>query len=85
MRRKMGCLVQFGGQYVPDILIPALNELTTAYEECKNDLEFQRELVYYFKNYIGRPSALYYAQNLSEHLGGARIYLVRGPKSYRIA
>ena len=75
--KKNGMFGQFGGQYVPDILIPALNELTVAYEECKNDLEFQRELVYYFKNYVGRPSALYYAQNFSEHLGGAKIYLKR--------
>jgi len=75
--KKNGMFGQFGGQYVPDILIPALNELTAAYEECKNDLEFQRELVYYFKNYVGRPSALYYAQNFSEHLGGAKIYLKR--------
>ena len=74
---KNGMFGQFGGQYVPDILIPALNELTVAYEECKNDLEFQRELMYYFKNYVGRPSALYYAQNFSEHLGGAKIYLKR--------
>jgi len=75
--KKNGMFGQFGGQYVPDILIPALNELAVAYEECKNDLEFQRELVYYFKNYVGRPSALYYAQNFSEHLGGAKIYLKR--------
>jgi len=75
--KKNGMFGQFGGQYVPDILIPALNELTVAYEECKNDLEFQRELMYYFKNYVGRPSALYYAQNFSEHLGGAKIYLKR--------
>ena len=72
-----GMFGQFGGQYVPDVLIPALNELTVAYEECKNDLEFQRELMYYLKNYVGRPSALYYAQNFSEHLGGAKIYLKR--------
>ncbi len=75
--KKSGMFGQFGGQYVPDILLPALNELTAAFEECKDDLEFQRELMYYFKNYIGRPSALYYAQNFSEHLGGAKIYLKR--------
>lgn len=75
--KKNGMFGQFGGQYVPDVLLPALNELTAAFEECKDDSEFQRELLYYLKNYVGRPSALYYAQNFSEHLGGAKIYLKR--------
>ena len=81
--KKSGMFGQFGGQYVPDILLPALNELTAAFEECKDDLEFQRELMYYFKNYIGRPSALYYAQNFSEHLGGAQIFLKREDLNHR--
>lgn len=75
--KKNGMFGQFGGQYVPDVLLPALNELTAAFEECKDDSEFQRELMHYLKNYVGRPSALYYAQNFSEHLGGAKIYLKR--------
>lgn len=74
---KDGLFGQFGGRYVPDVLVPVLDELTAAYEECKNDLEFQQELEDCLKNYIGRPSLLYYAQCFSEKLGGAKIYLKR--------
>lgn len=74
---KNGLFGQFGGQYVPEVLLPVLDELTVAYEGCKEDLEFQQELAFYFEKYIGRPSLLYNAKNFSEKLGGAQIYLKR--------
>lgn len=77
IENKMGQFGDFGGQYVPDILVPVLNELTVAFEKYKDDAEFQRELAYYLKNYVGRPSLLYHAQRFSERLGGAKIYLKR--------
>lgn len=74
---KKGLFGEFGGQYVPEKLLPVLNELTAAYEQCKNDPSFQQELEHYFKTYIGRPSLLYKAERFSEKLGGAQIYLKR--------
>lgn len=67
----------FGGRYVAETLMPALLELEEAYEQAKGDPEFQKEFDYYLKHYVGRPSPLYYAQRLSEELGGAKIYLKR--------
>lgn len=74
---KNGLFGEFGGQYVPKQLVPVLNELADAYEQCKEDEKFQSELGYYLKNYVGRPSLLYYAQRFSKKLGGAKIYLKR--------
>ena len=74
---KNGLFGQFGGQYVPEILVPVLDELTAAYEGCKDDPKFQQELANYLKNYVGRPSLLYPADRFSEKLGGAKIYLKR--------
>lgn len=74
---QRGYFAEFGGKYVPETLMPALSELETAYQEAREDEDFQRDLQYYFKNYIGRPSLLYYAKRLSEELGGAKIYLKR--------
>ncbi len=68
---------KYGGRYVPETLIPTLDELTEAYMDAKDDSEFRRELEYYLKHFAGRPTELYYAKNLSEHIGGARIYLKR--------
>jgi len=68
---------QFGGRYVPEILIPALDELIKAYSKCSSDAEFNAELDYYLREYVGRPTPLYYAERLSETLGGAKIYLKR--------
>lgn len=68
---------EFGGQFVPEVLIPPLKELEKAYDELKNDEEFKRELDYYLRNYAGRPTPLYFARNLTEKLGGAKIYLKR--------
>ncbi len=67
----------YGGRYVPETLIPALDELTKAYLESTEDDIFQAEFADYLKSYVGRPSLLYRAENLSRRLGGARIYLKR--------
>ncbi len=68
---------EFGGQYVPETLMNAVNELEEAYNKYKNDPEFIKELDYLYKQYAGRPSILYYAKNMTENLGGAKIYLKR--------
>ncbi len=74
---QRGYFAEFGGKYVPETLMPALSELETAYWEAREDEDFQRDLQYYFENYIGRPSPLYYAKRFTEELGGAKIYLKR--------
>ncbi len=68
---------EFGGQFVPEVLIPPLKELERAYEELKENERFKKELDYYLRNYAGRPTPLYFAKNLTEKLGGAKIYLKR--------
>lgn len=68
---------QYGGQYVAETLISPLIELEKAFVDAKNDPEFNKELNYYLKNYVGRPTALYYAEKLTQKLGGAKIYLKR--------
>jgi tryptophan synthase beta chain len=68
---------QFGGRYVAETLMPALLELEQAYETVRRDPAFQAELDHYLKDYVGRPSPLYFARRLTEHLGGAKIYLKR--------
>jgi tryptophan synthase beta chain len=67
----------FGGRYVPETLIPALDELTKVYEKARRDPKFRAELEYYLRHYVGRPTALYFAQRLTTKLGGAKIYLKR--------
>ncbi len=67
----------FGGQYVPETLMNAVNELEEAYNKYSKDPEFIKELDYLYKQYAGRPSILYYAKNMTENLGGAKIYLKR--------
>lgn len=68
---------RFGGQYVPEIIIQALNAVEKAFEEAKQDPQFIKDYQYYLKDYVGRPSPLYLAENLSNQLGGAKIYLKR--------
>ncbi len=68
---------EFGGQYVPETLMPALEELERVYEEARRDPGFQEEFAYYLKNYSGRPTSLYFAANLTRLWGGARVYLKR--------
>src|SRR5690554_7077484 len=72
-----GLFGSFGGRYVAETLMPLILQLGKAYDEAKNDPEFQRELAYFQRDYVGRPSPLYYAERLTEHLGGAKIYLKR--------
>ena len=68
---------RFGGQFVPETLMVALQELEEAYDKVKNDDEFQNELQYYLKNYVGRETPLYFAERLTKACGGAKIYLKR--------
>lgn len=74
---ELGHFGQYGGRFVPEVLIPALDELTESYKKAKNDPMFQEELASLHAEYIGRPSPLYFAENLSNHLGGAKIYFKR--------
>lgn len=68
---------QFGGQYITETLMNALDELEKAYNEAKNDPEFQKQLDWYLREYANRPSLLYYAEKMSRDLGGCKIYLKR--------
>ena len=74
---KNGRFGEFGGRYIPETLVPAIEELEENYLKFKGDKTFKKELDYYLKVYAGRPTPLYYAKNLSEKLGGAKIYLKR--------
>ncbi|MGI0009885.1 MAG: tryptophan synthase subunit beta [Nitrosopumilaceae archaeon] len=74
---KDGKFGEFGGKYIPETLVPAVQELEEAYLKFKNDKEFKKELDYYLREYAGRPTPLYFAKNLSETIGGAKIYLKR--------
>ena len=67
----------FGGKYVIETLMPALDSLERLYEEVRNDPKFQSDLSYYLKEYVGRPTPLFFAERLTKHLGGAKIYLKR--------
>lgn len=68
---------EFGGQFVSPELKDALNHVAEFYDKIRTDEEFQAELRYYLREYVGRPSPLYFAQRLTEKLGGAAIYLKR--------
>lgn len=72
---RNGHFGKFGGRYVPEMLIPALEELEKTYLEAKNDKNFQKEFKHLLKTFCGRPTPLTFAKNLSEKLGGAKIYL----------
>lgn len=74
---KKGRFGNYGGQYIPETLIKAVQELEKAYEFFKNDPDFINELEGLLKNYAGRPSLLYYAEKMTRNLGGAKIYLKR--------
>ena len=67
----------FGGRYVPETLMPLVHELDAAYRAAKNDEGFHAELGGYLTHYVGRPSPLYFAERLTKHYGGAKIYLKR--------
>jgi tryptophan synthase beta chain len=68
---------QFGGKFVPETLMPALDEITEAYERARADRSFQSRLAEQLRHYVGRPTPLYFAPNLTRAGGGARIYLKR--------
>lgn len=74
---KNGRYGNFGGRFVPELLMPALLELETVYEKAKQDPAFQESLDYYLKQYIGRETPLYFAEHLTQKLSGAQIYLKR--------
>ena len=74
---KTGRFGEYGGRYVPETLMAALQELEAAYEQAKVDLEFQKELESLLREYAGRPTPLFFAERLTRKLGGAKIYLKR--------
>jgi tryptophan synthase beta chain len=74
---ERGHFGEYGGRFVAETLMPLVLELDRAYEEAKNDPAFHAELNGLLKHYVGRPSALYFAERLTAHLGGAKIYLKR--------
>jgi tryptophan synthase beta chain len=73
-RGKFG---EYGGRYVSETLVPALRELTRAWESYWPDPEFQKEFRYYLKEYVGRPTPLYFCERLTERCGGVKVYLKR--------
>jgi len=74
---QTGYFGDYGGQIIPPALKPIFDDITTAYKKAQADPEFKREYESLLQNYVGRPSPLYYAANLSQKLGGAKIYLKR--------
>ena len=83
---KHGHFGEYGGQWVAETLMPALAELELAYKEARRDPQFRAELDRYPREFVGRPTPLYFAANLTARLGGAKIYLeARGPLPYRRA
>ena len=74
---KNGRFGEFGGRYIPETLVPPVEELEESYLRFRDDPSFKAELGAYLRNYAGRPTPLYHAKNLSDELGGARIYLKR--------
>ncbi|WP_262030076.1 tryptophan synthase subunit beta [Microvirga sp. Mcv34] len=74
---ERGHFGQFGGRFVAETLMPNILELEKAYEEARNDPAFHADMEYFSKHYIGRPSPLYFAERMTEHLGGAKIYFKR--------
>ena len=74
---ETGHFGQYGGRFVAETLTHALDELAALYEGLKFDPEFKRELAQDLRHYVGRPTPLYFAQRLTEELGGARVFLKR--------
>ena len=72
-----GMFGSFGGRFVAETLMPLILELQEEYTAAKSDPEFQRQLAYFQGDYVGRPSPLYFAERLTEHLGGASVYFKR--------
>jgi tryptophan synthase beta chain len=74
---ERGLFGVFGGRYVAETLMPLVLEVERAYDAARRDPEFGKAMAYYFEHYVGRPSPLYLAQRLTDHCGGAKIYLKR--------
>jgi tryptophan synthase beta chain len=74
---ETGHFGMFGGRFVAETLMPLILQLDEAYKAAKIDPEFQAEMASYLAHYVGRPSPLYFAERLTDHLGGAKIYLKR--------
>jgi len=74
---KQGHFGPYGGMFVPETLMSALQELTAEYDRARRDPKFRRELDYYLREYAGRPTPLYFAERLTRDLGGAKVYLKR--------
>jgi tryptophan synthase beta chain len=72
-----GFFGELGGRFIPEVLVPAVEEVTAAYDEASRDETFQNEFKALLKDYVGRPNPLTFAERLTEHLGGAKIYLKR--------
>jgi tryptophan synthase beta chain len=72
-----GFFGEYGGRFVPENLVKVLDEVKQAFYEFKDDADFQKELDYYFKYFVGRPNPLYLAERLTKQIGGAKIYLKR--------
>jgi tryptophan synthase beta chain len=68
---------KYGGRFVPEVLMEAIKELELAYEQARGDPQFQKQVDYYLSEFVGRPTPLYYAENLTRKFGGAKIYLKR--------
>jgi tryptophan synthase beta chain len=77
MEQKEGKFGQFGGQYIPETLMNAVQELESQYLYYKDEPNFKREFAELLKSYVGRPSLLYFAEKMTQDLGGAKIYLKR--------
>lgn len=76
-RALNGKFGKYGGKFIPETLMPVIEDLENAYSRLKNDKEFNSKLNYYLSEFAGRPTPLYYAERLSEKYGGAKIYLKR--------
>jgi tryptophan synthase beta chain len=74
---QQGRFGPYGGRFVPETLMHALDQLTQAYATAREDPEFQKQLAYYLQQYVGRPTPLYFAERLTQEAGGARIFLKR--------
>ena len=74
---EKGYFGDFGGRYVSETLMPLIEEVEQEYNSVRNDSKFQKEFEYYLKNYVGRPSPLFFAKRITEDLGGAKIYFKR--------
>ncbi len=77
MPNSAGYFGDYGGRFVPPQLESILEEITVEYEKLRKDQSFQDELAYYYKHYVGRPSPIFYAEKLTNKVGGAKIYLKR--------